>query len=72
VVQVTAETLAGDRSKSVCPIGICPIGIRHRHPGPSYRVGGGCVLTLCPPMTISRAQLDRALDIVEAGSQALG
>jgi 4-aminobutyrate aminotransferase-like enzyme len=30
------------------------------------------VLTLCPSMTISRAQLDRALDIVEAGSQALG
>ena len=40
--------------------------------GLSYKVGGGCVLTLCPPMTISRAQLDAALDIVEAGIQTLG
>ena len=39
--------------------------------GLSYKVGGGCVLTLCPPMTISRAELDTALDIVEAGIQAL-
>jgi len=35
--------------------------------GLSYKIGGGCVLTLCPPMTISREELDRALDIVEAG-----
>ena len=35
--------------------------------GLSYKVGGGCVLTLCPPMTITRNELDRALDIVEAG-----
>jgi 4-aminobutyrate aminotransferase len=40
--------------------------------GLSYKVGGGCVLTLCPPMTISRSQLDAALDIVEAGIQTLG
>jgi len=40
--------------------------------GLSYKVGGGCVLTLCPPMTISREELERALDIVEAGIQALG
>jgi 4-aminobutyrate aminotransferase len=40
--------------------------------GLSYKVGGGCVLTLCPPMTISREELDRALDIVEAGIQTLG
>lgn len=39
--------------------------------GLSYKVGGGCVLTLCPPMTISRAELDRALDIVEAGIGSL-
>jgi len=35
--------------------------------GHSYKVGGGCVLTLCPPMTITREELDQALDIVEAG-----
>jgi 4-aminobutyrate aminotransferase len=40
--------------------------------GLSYKVGGGCVLTLCPPMTISREQLDQALDIVEAGIAELG
>ena len=39
--------------------------------GLSYKVGGGNVLTLCPPMTITRDQLDRALDIVEAGIAAL-
>jgi 4-aminobutyrate aminotransferase len=35
--------------------------------GLSYKVGGGCVLTLCPPLTITRRELDLALDIVEAG-----
>ena len=39
--------------------------------GLSYKVGGGCVLTLCPPMTISRDQLDHALDIVEAGFESI-
>jgi 4-aminobutyrate aminotransferase len=39
--------------------------------GLSYKVGGGCVLTLCPPMTITRAELDQALDIVEAGIDSL-
>ena len=39
--------------------------------GLSYKVGGGCVLTLCPPMTIDREQLDQALDIVEAGIASL-
>ena len=33
----------------------------------SYKVGGGSVLTLCPPLTIDREELDRALDIVTAG-----
>jgi 4-aminobutyrate aminotransferase len=39
--------------------------------GLSYKVGGGCVLTLCPPMTITREELDRALDIVEAGIRSV-
>jgi 4-aminobutyrate aminotransferase len=39
--------------------------------GLSYKVGGGCVLTLCPPMTITREELDQALDIVEAGIRSL-
>jgi 4-aminobutyrate aminotransferase len=40
--------------------------------GLSYKIGGGCVLTLCPPMTIGAPELDRALDIVEAGIADLG
>ena len=39
--------------------------------GLSYKVGGGCVLTLCPPMTIARDELDAALDIVEAGIKSV-
>ena len=39
--------------------------------GLSYKVGGGCVLTLCPPLTITREQLDAALDIVEAGIESV-
>jgi 4-aminobutyrate aminotransferase len=39
--------------------------------GLSYKVGGGCVLTLCPPLTINREELDRALDIVEEGIASL-
>ncbi|MFV2031440.1 MAG: aspartate aminotransferase family protein [Gammaproteobacteria bacterium] len=39
--------------------------------GLSYKVGGGCVLTLCPPMTITRDQLDHALDIVEQGIRSV-
>ncbi len=37
--------------------------------GLSYKVGG--VLTLCPPMTINRDQLDHALDIVEQGIRSV-
>ncbi|MFT5261106.1 MAG: 4-aminobutyrate aminotransferase [Gammaproteobacteria bacterium] len=37
----------------------------------SYKIGGGCVLTLCPPMTITQVELDNALDIVEQGLQSL-
>ena len=39
--------------------------------GLSYKVGGGCVLTLCPPMIIDRSELDRALDIVDQGIKAV-
>ncbi len=34
--------------------------------GLSFKISQGCVLTLSPPLVISRADLDRALDIVEA------
>ncbi len=34
--------------------------------GLSFKVGGGNVLTLCPPLTISTAQLDDAFDRLEA------
>ncbi len=39
--------------------------------GLSYKVGGGCVLTLCPPMTIDQQQLDQALDIIEEGIKSV-
>ena len=35
--------------------------------GLSFKVGGGCVLTLCPPMTITQDELNKALDIIEEG-----
>lgn len=35
--------------------------------GLSFKVGGGCVLTLCPPMTITLDELNKALDIIEEG-----
>ena len=35
--------------------------------GLSYKIGGGNVITLCPPMTIKIEELDHALDIIEAG-----
>ncbi len=34
--------------------------------GLSFKISQGCVLTLSPPLTIERADLDRALDIVVA------
>ncbi len=34
--------------------------------GLSYKISQGCVLTLSPPLTISQAELDRAIDIVVA------
>ena len=33
--------------------------------GLSFKVGGGNVLTLCPPLTITGAELDMALSIVD-------
>ena len=33
--------------------------------GLSFKVGGGNVLTLCPPLTITRVELDAALDILD-------
>ncbi|AKI00880.1 4-aminobutyrate aminotransferase apoenzyme [Hoeflea sp. IMCC20628] len=33
--------------------------------GLSFKISAGCVLTLSPPLTIARQDLDRALDIVE-------
>ena len=32
--------------------------------GVSFKISQGCVLTLSPPLTIERKDLDRALDIV--------
>ncbi|MGI9315991.1 MAG: (R)-1-hydroxy-2-aminoethylphosphonate ammonia-lyase [bacterium] len=39
--------------------------------GLSYKIGGGCVLTLCPPLTITESELSKALDIVASGIAAL-
>ncbi|QFT74967.1 aspartate aminotransferase family protein [Ruegeria sp. THAF33] len=38
--------------------------------GLSYKICQGCVLTLSPPLTISRLELDRAIDIVIAAIKA--
>ncbi len=32
--------------------------------GLSFKVGGGTVLTLCPPLTVAEAELDRAFNVV--------
>ena len=37
--------------------------------GLSFKVGGGNVLTLCPPLTITEAELDAAMDILDAAFQ---
>ena len=42
---------------------ICYACLEH---GLSFKVSQGCVLTLSPPLTIAREDLDRALDIVVA------
>ena len=38
--------------------------------GLSFKLGGGNVVTLCPPLTIARPDLDRALDILEGAIAA--
>jgi 4-aminobutyrate aminotransferase len=38
--------------------------------GLSFKVGGGTVATLCPPLNISSADLDRALVILESAATA--
>ena len=35
--------------------------------GLSYKVGGGSILTLCPPMTITEEELNDAFNVIEAG-----
>ena len=35
--------------------------------GLSYKIGGGCILTLCPPMTITEQELNEAFEVIEAG-----
>ena len=37
--------------------------------GLSYKVGGGCVLTLCPPLTITEHELFCAFETIEQGLQ---
>jgi len=37
----------------------------------SYKIGAGCVLTLCPPLTITEAELFSAFDIIEQGLNAV-
>ena len=39
--------------------------------GLSFKVGGGCVLRLCPPMTITLDELNKALDIIEEGISSI-
>ncbi|MGY8664971.1 aspartate aminotransferase family protein [Bradyrhizobium sp. UFLA05-109] len=39
--------------------------------GLSFKLGGGNVVTLCPPLTISRAELDHALDIFDGAMSSL-
>jgi 4-aminobutyrate aminotransferase len=39
--------------------------------GLSFKVGGGKVVTLCPPLTIERSELDRAFDIFAASLEAM-
>jgi 4-aminobutyrate aminotransferase len=39
--------------------------------GLSYKIGGGCVLTLCPPLTITESELFSAFDIIEQGLAAV-
>ena len=35
--------------------------------GLSYKIGGGCIITLCPPLNISEKELFSAFEIINAG-----
>jgi 4-aminobutyrate aminotransferase len=37
--------------------------------GLSFKIGGGNVITLCPPLTITRAELDAAFAILSEALQ---
>ena len=39
--------------------------------GLSYKVGGGSILTLCPPLTINNEELTQAFNIIENGINSL-
>ena len=39
--------------------------------GLSYKVGGGSILTLCPPLTINNDELTQAFNIIENGINSL-
>jgi 4-aminobutyrate aminotransferase len=39
--------------------------------GLSYKIGGGCIITLCPPLNISEKELISALEIINAGLQEI-
>jgi 4-aminobutyrate aminotransferase len=34
--------------------------------GLSFKVSAGCILTLTPPLTVTREELDQALDTLDA------
>ena len=38
--------------------------------GLSFKVGGGAVITLCPPLTVSDSELHMAFDIIDASLSA--
>lgn len=39
--------------------------------GLSYKIGGGCIITLCPPLNISEKELISALEIINSGLQEI-
>ena len=40
--------------------------------GLSFKIGGGNVVTLCPPLTIPHDQFDRAFDILDESLATAG